>query len=311
MRRTMLMVLAISAYAVFASPSLQISKPPAQPLESWTGPPADPHAIQGQWFLDMAAGTEDFRTHEFYDNMSGSGGGFAMHMAISSIVIQTYTNSGGDYIGFDLNVTIRNDTPGSDSSWRSGVNSHYETLLTEDRYAGTLYGTKLAVEFAFEPVSLGNWLDAGGQGGSPYFDVEVPIVAVEPDQLGWYCWTPENSPGAQPYGAYIIPVYDFGNILPGEQLSKTISFDIGYPITPDHPLSVLLDSGRDLLFNRSNSLKISNWGSELRIDDGTSYPSGDAQVPGLSSNVSVFHNVPEPASLILFAAAAIVIRKNR
>ncbi|AQQ72270.1 hypothetical protein SMSP2_02652 [Limihaloglobus sulfuriphilus] len=308
MRRIMLVVLAVSAACVIAAPSLQISKPPVVPFESWSGPEGDPHSVQGQWFQDISSGAEEFGTHEFYDNLSGSGGGFAIHRSISSIVAQTYTNSGGDLVRFDMSITVRNDTPGGGTGWADGANSHNESLSTQTMYSGTLYDTRVAVEFAFEPVSLGNWLDAGGEGGSPYFDVEIPLIAVEPDKLGWYCWSPQNEPGIQPYGAYIVPVYDFGDIPQGEQVSRIISFEIGYPLSPDHPLSVLLESGSDLLFNRSSSLKISNWGAELKNDYGFAYPYEDPQIPGMSSNVSVFHNVPEPSGLLLFAAAVFMKR---
>ncbi|MBN2582307.1 MAG: hypothetical protein JXL80_04510, partial [Planctomycetes bacterium] len=46
--------------------SLDVRKPPVAPLGSWTGPPQDFDAVQGQWFLRFD-GTEEVRSHEYYD----------------------------------------------------------------------------------------------------------------------------------------------------------------------------------------------------------------------------------------------------
>ena len=68
-----------------AGPSLDIRNGPVF-NNGWTGPPNDPTAGQGQWFLDPNTGAKEFLTHEFYDNPIGYGGGSQGHFAISGIV---------------------------------------------------------------------------------------------------------------------------------------------------------------------------------------------------------------------------------
>jgi len=54
------------------APSLDVRKPPAVGPGN-TGPSVDPPSTNGQWFLRGTV--EEYRTHEFYDNLFGSGGG--------------------------------------------------------------------------------------------------------------------------------------------------------------------------------------------------------------------------------------------
>ena len=77
----------------------------------------DPTASRGQWFLDLETGDEEVRTHEFYDNVPGYGGGFAGSWAISGIPINVVQDAVDAIVAFDVDVMITNDTPG-DGNWR-------------------------------------------------------------------------------------------------------------------------------------------------------------------------------------------------
>ena len=78
---TVLLVAGIAS----AGPSLDI-RSGAVVNNGWTGPTCDPDASQGQWFLNLGTCCPEFRTHEFYDNPLGYGGGTQGHYAITGIV---------------------------------------------------------------------------------------------------------------------------------------------------------------------------------------------------------------------------------
>ena len=302
--------------AAFAAPSLDITKGPVLPVPSWTGPPQDPHAKAGQWFLSMD-GTEEVRTHEFYDNIPGYGGGGAGSLAISGFVRNVQMSAtANSIIGFDIVATITNDTPGK-GMWRDGTNSHGEHLAVDDQYRGTLYDTKLTAEFAVDTPSLTNWLAAmpGMVPGDPYTLVDPLIVAVQPDQLAWYCWSPDNPEDLMPNGGYLVPTYDFGDIAPGQSATRTLSFKVGSGgLLPGDPRYDVIMSDADVFLNRTTSLKVSNWIDILSIDPGTPYPGDTGELVGyLNSDVSVFHSVPEPATLVLAMISlgmALVLRRR-
>ena len=299
--------LCLAATAV-AAPSLDITKGPVSPVPSYTGPPMDPHAKAGQWFLNMD-GTEEVRTHEFYDNVEGFGGGFASSAAIVGIPTNVQMAAGSpNIIGFDIVATITNDTPG-EGMWRPGSNSHGERLSVDDQYEGILYDTKLTAEFAVERFSFLNWFTSAGPSldpSDPYEITDPLIVAENPDELAWYCWTPDvpNPDEYQPTGDFLVPTYDFGDIEPGKSVTRTLSFTVdGGGLSPNDPRYEVLMMDQDIFLNRTTSLKISNWIEMLGIDDGTPYPADTGAYPAalLSSDVSVFHNVPEPSTLLLLA----------
>ncbi|MGD9128056.1 MAG: PEP-CTERM sorting domain-containing protein [Planctomycetia bacterium] len=303
-------VVCFIANLAFAAPSLDITKLSStgvQPFQSWTGPRHDPHATQGQWFLNMD-GTEEYRTNEFYDNVYNedvldSGGGFAGSFAIVGKSTNVLMDAMNNIIAFDIDATITNDTP-SIEPWRAGTNSHGEFLSTQQQYKGTLYDTKLAVEFAVDLPSFDAWRNnlAGAAITLPYTLVDPLIIAEEVDELGWYCWTPDNEAGLAPNGDYLVPTYDFGDILPGQSVTRTLHFSVQGGITPNDLRYEVLLSDEDLFLNRTTSLKISNWIENLVIDPGTPYPYGVDEML-LNSDVSVFHNVPEPSTLVLLTLA--------
>ena len=314
----MLLTVLLLAGTVLAAPSLQITKPPVTPVPSYSGPINDTHAIQGQWFKHInpttgTVGEIENRTHEFYDNKEGDGGGFKSTFAIEGYGGGFQYNTAGNLTGFNILATITNDTPGI-GPWRDGTNSHGEALSTPEQYVGTLYDTKLTVEFAIDAAALNAWDPQGTKMGTgPYKDMEPHIVAVDHDELGWYCWTPGNPDQEKtPWGDYLVPTYDFGDIAQGASITKTLNFVIdGAGLVEGDARREAIESGLDIFLNRTTSLKISNWIEMLAIDDGTPYPKDDNGVADLNSDVSVFHNIPEPMTICLLGLGALSLRKKR
>ena len=85
LRALILFVVLFAAGSAFGGPSLDIRSGPVI-NNGYTGPSYDPGASQGMWFLDSASGQTDFRTHEFYDDPTGSDGSQG-NLAISGIVM--------------------------------------------------------------------------------------------------------------------------------------------------------------------------------------------------------------------------------
>jgi len=270
-----------------AAPSLPITKPPVTP-NNLTGPNPDPTSINGQWFLN--ADGEEFRTHEFYDNMSGFGGGNKQNLAIEGYVVAVTTNAAGEITAFDINATIWNDTASSVGSWPDGSNSHGESLSTQSNYVGTLADTKLTAEFAIADPSL--LPNAFGYPATPYRDAFPYITAENEDQRAWYCWNELDPPNGQEHGNYYVPTWDFGDIYINQSATRTLNFSVN-PAMPlgDPRHSVIMgsyNSGHEVLANRTTSLKISTW-----IDDiGRDFPGPEGMLR--NSDVSVFHDEEEP-----------------
>ncbi len=318
---TLLFTILISVAAIqisFAAPSLTITKPPVTPIPSWTGPgapplppPGDPDAIYGQWFVDRASGTiYTNRTHEFYDNVIGSGGGYQSCTAIFGFVSAMTGGGGAPITAFSIDATIHNDIP-ADTPWAAGNNSHGEqrayTNQQDQLISGTLLDVKLTAEFSVDPtppppiIFPPTWTP-------PYFDPYpgVYIEAVNHDELAWYCWTDDpQSPDPGNPGNFYVPTWDFGDIPMGGSASKTMSFQIQAPGLPatDPRYHVITGSFfylRDVLINRTTSLKISDWIEDINFDTCAPYPD---QVER-SSDVSVFHLIPEPG---IFAGITIIL----
>ena len=204
---------------------------------------------------------------------------------------------------FLIDATITNDTPWGVGPWADGSNSHNEFLHTTDHYVGTLYDTKLTGDFAISDL-----LNLPAAWTGPYRDNQPYIIAGNEDQLAWYCWTE--------VGGYYVPTWDFGDIGIGQSVTRTLSFTVGgggLGVGDDRFYAVFESDayGVDLFSNRTTSLKISNWLDNLAREDGTAYPTN----PLLSSDVGVFHNIPEPGSLVVLGAGLMGIaglwRKRR
>lgn len=294
-----IIALACAAGAACAAPSLPVTKPPVAGPN--TGPAVDPAAMRGQWFVDNN-GVESVRPYEFHDNVLGFGGGFASSRAIEGVI-----NGPGDLIigpagltGFFMTISITNDTATWEGPFLDGTNSHQEFRPTTEPYVGTLFDTKMTIEFADDGIPGNFNPDPAGTGP------ESNIFAVNYDQLAWFSF--ETS------GAYQVPTYDFGDIPLGATVTRVVEFGLYNPVPiPNIPF------GQDLLLNRTNSLKISNYfefdplgiGFPGAIfppyaDEGLPYP--DEAV--FSSNVSVFH-IPAPGALTIGALGGLALLRRR
>jgi hypothetical protein len=272
---------------ISAAPSLPVTKAPVTPNTSFTGPTNDAHAVMGQWVMNVDTSKREYRTHEFYDNISGSGGGSAGHLAIYGVV----TNIGYDenipvdppIISFKVIATVSNDTPAS-PAWSSGLNSHGEGVSTSQQYSNTLRNVILTADFAYEGTSIPTV-------EPPYQNITSPyITATNHDFLTWYCWN-ENT-NVNQHGDFHVPGWNFGDIAPGAKSTKTLHFIVttdgfsptGIPIGSQRYIAIKESetSGADIFINRSLSLKISEWISDPALDEGDG--------AATNSNVSVFHN---------------------
>ena len=285
-----LLICGLGISSSLAAPSLQITSPPVM-NNGWTGPTHDPTASHGQWFVDEATREiSESRTHEFYDNVGPDFGGGAMsYLAIDGRAqnIQYGGATANNIIAFEISAKITNDTPAL-PPWQDGSNSHYETLAATDQYEGTLLAPKLTAEFAIADLATRpyGFSDPYRQGFLPH------IIAVNEDQLAWYCYTPGSPPQGQStaIGNYYVPTWDFPDIPQGGSATRILKFTVdGGGLDPTDPRYEALLYNTDLLANRTSSLKISTWIDNLSIDAGSPYP----EDPYRGSDVSVFHNVTE------------------
>lgn len=285
----------------FAAPSLPVTKPPVVPLMQYTGPMLDPFATNGQWFITVDMSEESFRTHEFYDNYHASE--WASVHAISGYVdsITYLAGPGTPITAFSIAATIHNDTATYHMDWSFGDNSHGETnFYMEEAYVGEMVDTKLTADFAIADLMYlpTNWIP-------PYMDYQPYIVAENEDQLAWYCWSPEDPDPEHrsQIGSYWVPTWDFGTIPIGSSSMRQLQFAVPATLNPMDPRYPIIEdsfaTGKDVLLNRSTSLKISTWIDDLYYDDGTSYP----LPPARSSDVSVFHNKEEEETTLDYGDA--------
>ncbi len=313
-----------------AGAALNITNGPIipDPPNNWTGPPIDPHGTQGVWFRNTGTnGAETARPYEFYDNIPGSGGGANSYLSIQGYATNVvYDPGSGGIVSFDISAVITNDTLSAGPPWQTTNNSHYENFYQTIQYKGTMLDTKLTSSFAVDIWKLMAWDPMQTKRTqNPYSDLKPYINALNYDESAWYCWTPDNTAGKTPYGDFLVPTWDFGDIEPGQSVGRLLHFDIrdamGYSVVltnTDSRWTVIRESadyGEDILFNRTRSLKISDWIENLLTDTGVAYPySGSVH----SSDVSVFFTpIPEPGSIAMLSDLGIMLglsylwRKNR
>jgi len=280
------LALGLTAQMVEASPLLRIPDQGFQNVVGFNGN----EPISGNTLTN--------RTHEFYDNQTGNGGGSASTNAITgNILANSLTFDGGGLVtGFTIHTTITNDLP-PQGPWLDGANSHGETLSTPFSSVSDLYNAKLTTEFADDGIR-GNFPTSG----APNFGPESNIFAKNYDELAWYSNT--NT------GKFQVPTWDFGNILLGQSVSRDLRFGLYNPVSRA-TIQFLIGAG-DIFMNRTTDLKIGDYFENgpgnvdaagiryqgLAVDDESAYPN----TLNRSGNVSVFVDVPEPASLALMIA---------
>lgn len=305
------------ATAAVASPALNIQAPP---VANGNGPPFDPTGTQGQWFSRLTtAGTTVYenRTHEFYDNIAGDGGGPNNALAIRGALLAIIPGAPGFAAGYTIRASITNNTPAIQGQWQAGRNMHQEFLpVPNNPYVGPMYDVKLTTHWADDGIQ-GNF-NAGGPNLpsiNPFGPTgESNSYAINYDQLGWYSF-PQGS-AANPPGAFQVPTYDFGNILVGQTVTRDISFGFYNPV-PINAISTLL-FGQDLLIARTNDLKIGAYFQADPVlngitDPGTAYPFGG--LPGTVGaeygNSSVFFNIPTPGAAALLGLGGLAAARRR
>ena len=272
------------------APSLSVTKPPVQLPTLMTGPPVDPTAAQGQWFVDTN-GVETVRTNEFHDETAGGLGANAITGYVDNVVYAI--GPGTPILGFSIQATIHNDTT-VEIGWAAGSNSHGELRprIDELPYVGPLVDVKLAAEFAIGdtnrlPLAFNYPVGPYREGGTPF------IEAINEDQWGWYCWNPADpDPEHKPAGGYFVPTWDFGTIPQGQSATRQLTFVVVPPgLQPTDPRYVAIvasyNATNDILLNRSQSLKISTWIDDIALDLGAQM---EEPPPLRLSDVSVFHN---------------------
>jgi hypothetical protein len=339
MRNTFVGGVALSVWLVGfagASPAVSVSKPPLNSLGSpLTGPFIDPTSASGQWFINSAG--EEYRTHEFHDNIVGQGGalddvGGNGSMAIRSSNL-TLFGTPTFSTGFKVRATIYNNTAGTFVGSPLVVdNALGETPLgvagggadTRSRYAGTMFDVKMTAEFSNAGSTAGPAVPPQMLGGPPYSNTPLTILgaggpnpnpiyaqAQNHQQLAWYGWSPASA--NTPTGGYLVPTWDFGDIPAGASATVDMVFNFtdffGSPaqVPNTDALIVLMQSGQDLFMNRSTDIKVGDFFDVLNADTGVTY---DASI-GRSGNVSAFFNIPEPGALLALGLATGLTLRRR
>jgi hypothetical protein len=300
------------ASVAWGAVSLDITKPPVTGGIG-AGPPNDPNANQGQWLVRNGPGPEPFvRSHEFYDNIPGKGGGQSGRHAIFGAV--SVVNDNPDWDGstpitsFTVHTTVTNDTLTWSGDWAPGANSHGEsrTRMPGDPYVGDLADSWLTIEFALADLGL------RPQTVTPPYTQPLPeIYATNEDGRAWYCYNSNTEP-ANP-GNYFVPAWEFGTIPLGGSVTLDLKFAINGQIDESNNFDAFwllansLIGYSDILMNRTTDLKIGNWVDVPATDTGPDYPNPAL----LSGNASLFH-IPEPSIISLLGLIGLIgLRRRR
>lgn len=318
-------VLLTLAGAASASPGLDVRSVgtgPILPGNAPAGPSIDSTTQNGQWFLDNA-GLEDFRTHEFHDNIDGFGGGPINHLAIDGRILNYTFNTSGQISGYAMNVRITNNTNAVNGQWAGGPNMHGEDRLVPwQNNVGTMYGVRFSAHWADDGVAT-NFVPSNANLPSTNPPSSAPVspgtsntFAKGYDALAWYSYTAGQAGTVG--GSYQVPTWDFGDIPLGGTASRVIQFSFYDPLNPTQvpPLTSL--QGHDLLIARSNDIKIASYFQDDPVlntifDSLTPYPAGGVNPVGSNfGNSSVFYSLPTPgAATLLTMGGVLAIRRRR
>lgn len=322
-------IVLIAASAALASPSLSIQKTPERPaivplsggsmLPTGPGAQGDPYATQGQWFYDYKApGAEKYEVfnweyHDEWGENPGNDTGDSIHGYVSAM-----EKVNGKIKSFTITATITNDyewqdyyntTTGSVHNFegnnalgekRDQTIPYYDPEFEENL---TLCVPHLTIEFAKT--------DAGDD-----CCLWPTIYATNEDHEGWYGFSsdPDNGKCCNPDGSYCVPAWEFSDLAPGESETRNLTFEISGDglCLLDYRYWLIEDSfehNTDILKNRAESLKISQWTDSMGVDEGSWRDCLFNQY----STCSVFHaRLPEPATLSILAIGSIglVLRKR-
>lgn len=286
------------------------------------GPPRDPQARHGQWFVNVTNGVEMVNSWEFHDtddSLSIRGQVVSILWGVGVPAVG-YTN----IAGFTILATVSNN-PAPVLGLPLATNAHWELQMPpQPYYHGPLWQARIAAEFAAAQA---------GPGGPPYVGMAPAVPGMAPPyyldpfagnqylieaqneaHAAWYCYSaPDPANPGNPPGAYYVPAWDLGNIPPGGTAQVLMDFRIktynGQPAEmpfTDLRHSVIrasYEQGMDVLYNRSESLKISDWLDYLLVDGGNLlytplYP--EVSEPPIelltASDASVFFNSAAPGA---------------
>lgn len=318
------LLLAVGSLAV-ASPAIDVRSVGVGPITAGNapaGPAIDPTTQAGQWFLNNN-GTQVASSHEFYDNIDGSGGGPPNHLAIRGSFLN-YIFSGPNITGYAINVSITNNTPLVNGPWASQPNLHGENRLTPtNNYVGTMYDVRFS----------SHWADDGIQGNFNPTGPNIPSnnpgtssgesnsYAVGYDALAWYSHTTAGGiPGTTqqwPAGQYQVPTWDFGNIAVGQTVTRTLTFMLyNFASNAAVPPATFFQ-GQDLLIARSDDIRIASYFQDDPILNGIfdrlqPYPPGSfSPLTSQYGNSSVFFSIPAPGAAMALALGGLFASRRR
>lgn len=308
-----------------ASPGLDVRSFPAGPIlpgNAPAGPAIDPTTQSGQWFLNNN-GLEDARTHEFHDNIDGSGGGPINHFAIDGRILNYTFNTSGQISGYAMNVRITNNTNAVNGAWAGAANMHGENRLVPwQNDVGTMHNVRFVAHWA-DDGTPGNFAPSSANVPSSNQPANAPVspgtsntFAKNYDALAWYSYT--QGQAGTVGGSYQVPTWDFGDIALGATASRIINFSFYEPLNPAQvpPVASLL--GHDLLIARSNDIKIAQYFQDDPVinsifDSLTPYPPGGFNPAfGPYGNSSVFYDqIPSPGTAALALMGGMLATRRR
>ncbi len=316
---TAVAVLVLAAGAL-ASPGLDVRSQGAGPITAGNapaGPSNDSTTQQGQWFLNNN-GLAVASSHEFHDNIDGSGGGPPNHLAIQGTFVN-YVMAGPNIIGYRMNVSITNNTNLVNGPWASQPNLHGENrVVPTTPYVGTMYDVRFSSHWSDDGV-IGNF-NAGGPNlasnnpGTTFG--ESNSFAIGYDALAWYSHTQAGGiPGTTnqwPQGQFQVPTWDFGTIAVGQTVTRTLTFGLYNAVSNAAVPPASFFQGQDFLIARSDDIRIASYFQDDPVLNGIfdrlqPYPPGSFN-PNNSQygNSSVFFSVPTPGAGGLLALGAVV-----
>lgn len=306
-----------------ASPGLDVRSVgtgPIVPGGALAGPPIDPSTQNGQWFL-LNSGLEDYSTHEFHDNIDGFGGGPINQLAIEGVFAGYTPGPNGLIGGYNMSVSITNNTPNVNGPWANGANMHGEDRLAPVQpYVGTLYNVRFSAHWA-DDGNPGNFVVGGANlpSSTPTTGSASPgtsnTIGLNYDSLAWYSYTAQNPGG--PQGSYQVPTWDFGNIPVGQTVTRLLSFHFYDALNPTQVVPPSTFLNQDLLIARTNDIKIASYFQDDPVLNGIfdrpiAYP--PASFSPLTSgygNSSVFFSIPTPGTAMLTLMCGLASLRRR